>query len=225
MVVPLHIFEPRYRLLFKECVENNMFVALALPTKALNLKSPDPLVSTRPSDSNNRNLTTYEPSSVVCGGQARIKKQLDDGRLLVEISCRKVFKIEEYIQSVPYYTASASEIILSEPSLADAHILVKSMQSKAGTLLERNVQLLENGLNSHNIISSLQQMIHWTLDWLPVEAETKQQVLETFSIATQAEMILDLMDLWTPAKPETSNISAVKHKSGNVIEVDFSPNH
>ena len=101
MVLPLHIFEQRYRLMISECLKNNTPFGVVL------LQDGDEVQEMEESNQ-------ARPSAV--GTLARITEvaKLDDGRMLLTTVGTERFRLMEYRSDKPYMTGDI-EIWSDEP--------------------------------------------------------------------------------------------------------------
>lgn len=99
-VVPLHIFEPRYRKMITDSVEQKrrIGVAHAIREIAPSKSAPDATIE----EVLNTNQETYEAHPVFSAGFAEILEKLPDGRLIVQIQMDSRYEIIEELQQVPY---------------------------------------------------------------------------------------------------------------------------
>jgi Lon protease-like protein len=99
-IVPLHIFEPRYRKMIKDSIEQNRRVGVA-HTKRL-LSPGKSKISATHDEYLNSNQETYEAYPIFSAGFAEILESLPDGRLIVQIKMDSRYEIIEERQQVPY---------------------------------------------------------------------------------------------------------------------------
>jgi len=103
--VPLHVFEPRYRNMIKECVKNNIKIAVCHTIE----KISDAPLKNENKDIYNMNLTTFRPASVFSAGYCTIDDVTADGRFKVHIDMDSRYKIIEMTQELPYFVALCEE--------------------------------------------------------------------------------------------------------------------
>ena len=99
-VVPLHIFEPRYRKMIKDSIENKRRIGVSHTKRVLSLGKFRPSSSIE--DQLNSNHETYEAFSIFSAGFAEILETLPDGRLVVQISMDARYEIVDELQQIPY---------------------------------------------------------------------------------------------------------------------------
>ncbi len=97
-IVPLHVFEPRYRLLIKEAVTKPRRIGVCHTKRVISpAKHHDSTEQALRS-----NQATYEPVTVFGAGFGQILDITDDGRLLVEIEMDARYEIISEVQTLPY---------------------------------------------------------------------------------------------------------------------------
>ncbi|RMA82542.1 LON peptidase substrate-binding domain-containing protein [Umboniibacter marinipuniceus] len=99
---PLHVFEPRYRKMIIDCVENNVPVAVSHTKRALR--------SSRIPVGPKANQSTFEPCNVFSGGQVQILQTFDDGRMMVVVDCSKRYRLINVQQEIPYRLVHCEEL-------------------------------------------------------------------------------------------------------------------
>jgi Lon protease-like protein len=103
-VVPLHVFEPRYRKMIDESVEHERMIAVCHVKKQIGpAKKPQSIQRAL-----NTNQASYLPQEIFSAGPCNILKRSRDGRIYVNISMRHRLKFDREIQTLPYRIASCS---------------------------------------------------------------------------------------------------------------------
>lgn len=105
-VFPLHVFEPRYRSMIKDCLENNIPVAVCDTEKVLH--QIEPMTDLRKSLHSNQ--STYKPKSIFSAGQCELHRTLKDGRLFINVHASKRYQLKEIVQTLPYNIAKCEEL-------------------------------------------------------------------------------------------------------------------
>ena len=104
-VVPLHVFEPRYRSMIKDCVKNKIKIGVChiedIISQAPKNQSPENIL--------NSNLSTFKPQSIFSAGHCVIDDVTADGRFRVHIDMDARYRIEKIIQEIPYVTCLCEE--------------------------------------------------------------------------------------------------------------------
>lgn len=120
-VIPLHVFEPRYRQMIRECIQKRIPIAIC-HVKRMVKEAPANFRDTAEALQANQN--TYEPVGVVSFGKVEVQETLADGRMIVEAFMTKRARIKNFVQEVPYYLAEVEEVSDEEsPPSAEQSIL------------------------------------------------------------------------------------------------------
>lgn len=101
-IIPLHVFEPRYRQMVQECLDSGRMLGVCQVKKVLK-KAP----KTKALD---KNLDVYEPTPILSFGEVRLVETLEDGRMLIEVSLKARGEIASILQDSPYYLAEVNEL-------------------------------------------------------------------------------------------------------------------
>jgi Lon protease-like protein len=99
MIVPLHVFEPRYRQLVQDCVENDRLLAVSHTLKTIHEPSR---AQQSTEEALRSNQATYKPQQVFSAGRCEILETTPDGRLLATVTMTHRLTLIDDIQSLPY---------------------------------------------------------------------------------------------------------------------------
>lgn len=111
-VVPLHVFEPRYRQMIQDCIDKKMLLGVC------HTKSIERFASSQSKQAKDmeelyslyrQNLSTFSPEDVFSAGPVEINEQTEDGRYIISIFMLKRFRILDVIQNSPYKIAKCEE--------------------------------------------------------------------------------------------------------------------
>ena len=174
MVLPLHIFEPRYRLMIKACIEEEkpFGVVLVQPECVLGQERPHEV-----------------------GTTARIMavERLDDGRFNLLTEGGKRFRILEEHREQPYLSALVEEFCdaPTEPEAAEA------LYRKASNLFRRYIRVMlavggkeQFRLDLPDDAEGLSYLIGYCLDLSDAE---KQHLLELISTPERLRLEIDIL--------------------------------
>ena len=114
--VPLHIFEPRYRTMVEECVENTRMVAVCHTKKQISAAKADQSIT----DVLSNNQATYSPKEVFCAGYCNVSDRTADGRIYLTIKMLHRVKLAQEIQTLPYRIAKCS---IMKDEITDSKLL------------------------------------------------------------------------------------------------------
>lgn len=110
-VIPLHIFEPRYKKLIEDCLALKREMAVVYAKK-----SPSPILNFDPSNpaqsllNNATGPQKYQPHNIFAAGKVDIVQQTSDGRYYINVNLNKRYKIEKELQTSPYIIGQCSEL-------------------------------------------------------------------------------------------------------------------
>jgi ATP-dependent Lon protease len=170
IVVPLHIFEERYKLMINGCIENSAVFGLVLLRAGSDAESEEAIHRV--------------------GVTARVVEveRLDEGRMNILCEGEGRFRILRFTQQQPFWKGSAElfedKQHPSEESLYDqVAALYRSMASLSAVL--SGAPEAEAGLPESPV--DLSYMVSYVLD---IDSEEKQKLLEMDSTAERLRMLL-----------------------------------
>jgi Lon protease-like protein len=102
-VMPLHVFEPRYRNLVKDSVRLKRQIGVCHTKKEISSAK----AGQTPAQILSSNQATYEPEKIFSAGWADIIDITADGRMVIEIDMAARFEFVEEIQTLPYRIVKA----------------------------------------------------------------------------------------------------------------------
>lgn len=185
-ILPLHIFEPRYRQMVEFCVKEGVWLGVSHTKRVI--KETAFGVGTL-SDQN-----AYESHPIFSAGPVTVLEKFEDGRLLIEVQFQSRFNLESKLQTIPFEIVDASEFFDDEgqPEFQDF------FKQQLETTLER--LLKENGIAAQALFSSsewkvmnLSQMSFQFLNFVKFEADVAQTLLEEKSPELRVQSILKLL--------------------------------
>lgn len=166
-VLPLHIFEPRYRLMINQCIEEDRPFGVVL----MRDDTPD--------------WRTYRgdlelPWPVGTTAQIRRLERLDDGRLNIITLGQHRFRVRELRFDMPYLQGEVDVFPLAGVAAPDD-------TGAVNRLLRRYVKVLSQVLNSDIDLKELpedpQSLAYLAAGALQIPWDEKQQLLETPDLA------------------------------------------
>lgn len=188
-IVPLHIFEPRYRQLIHDCVRDERPIAVSHTVKTIHKPSkPQTFEQTL-----NSNQATYKPHSVFSAGRCEILETTSDGRIIARITMSARLSLIDELQSLPYRIVSCAPVLDEETrSPAEDLALQESI----------NARLIELVASQNPGLADELRQPRWAkldpgeysfriFQFLRFEADAMQRVLESTSANERLEMIWD----------------------------------
>ena len=83
-VMPLHVFEPRYRTMIEDCLENDRMIGITNTKKRISTPRENQSIK----EALTRNQATYEPRGVFSIGEIKVLEKTKDGRIYVNINLK-----------------------------------------------------------------------------------------------------------------------------------------
>ena len=97
-VMPLHVFEPRYRTMIEDCLENDRMIGITNTKKRISTPRENQTIK----EALTRNQATYEPRGVFSMGDVKVLEKTKDGRIYVNINLKHRVMLVEETQLLPY---------------------------------------------------------------------------------------------------------------------------
>ena len=196
-VVPLHVFEPRYRQLIRDCVRDERMVGVSHTRKTIREAKKN---QTR-EEALSSNQATYQPQEIFSAGTCEIVETTDDGRLLAEITMLRRLAIIEEVQSLPYRIVSCQDVEDEAQGRSGSAEKV-SRNRDLQTLINAKLTTLMAGQNPELV--RLLQDEHWKaqspdefsfkmFQFLRFDPELMQTILETRSTHQRLTTVWELL--------------------------------
>jgi len=190
---PLHVFEPRYRKMVQDCVDNNMPLAVCHVEKIVHPAREDLPIE----QALHVNQATYKPVNVVSAGQCEVMKTLVDGRLLINVHLDQRYRLLTETQSLPFSIYSAEPLLdepLSTPDLAEA----EELKDK---LLHRLIALTKDRVEIQHMLTAkewqqkpIDAFSYEIFSVLMTDPDVMQQILELESPVFRLKTALTLLN-------------------------------
>lgn len=188
VVLPLHIFEERYRELMQDALDGDRLIAMAVlkPGWEQDYASRPPL----------------EPHA--CLGRIVAHHQLDDGRFNLMLAGVARVKILSEIEPPRAFRRARVELVEElEPSAGDPRIA--ELQSKLSKAFRQALpageppEPLQKAFHRDTPLGLLADLAGFTL---PLATEVKQQVLAEADVLTRAQLLIRAIEQSPPITPE-----------------------
>jgi Lon protease-like protein len=192
-VMPLHVFEPRYRDMVNYCLENDMPLAVCHTQKVVREIEP----STNLEEMLGENASTYKPFSVFSAGRCELLETTDDGRMMLNVHLQQRYHLLNEVQTLPF-TIAQCEPVFDDELAQETLTLAEQAQEK---ILMRLLAIT----HAHPEVATLLQSEVWRLKTavefsfeilgiLQFEAEDMQDLLEMTDSLQRLESILALIN-------------------------------
>ena len=97
-VMPLHVFEPRYRTMIEDSVKKDRMIGITNTKKRISTPRENQTIK----EALTRNQATYEPRGVFSMGEVKVLEKTKDGRIYVNIDLKHRVVLVEETQTLPY---------------------------------------------------------------------------------------------------------------------------
>lgn len=104
---PLHVFEPRYRQMVRQCIDDKLLMGVCHTEKILHAGEQP---QTR-EQALNSNQSTYKPRTVFSAGPVKLLKELEDGRLMIAVETSTRLALVEEKQTLPFGIWRCDELL------------------------------------------------------------------------------------------------------------------
>lgn len=190
--LPLHVFEPRYRQLVNDCVNENRMVGVSHVIKTIH----QPKKSQTPEEALRSNQATYKPQTIFSAGYCEILETTPDGRIIANVLMSQRLALVDELQSLPYRIVSCTPVEDDEETAAASDN--GKLQS---SINNRLIELV--GAQNPDMVRELEDPAWSALDpsdysfkifqLLRFDADTMQAILEAQSAQARLAMIWELL--------------------------------
>ena len=97
-LMPLHVFEPRYRAMIADAVEKDSMIGITNTKKRISTPRENQSIK----EALSQNQATYEPQDIFCVGAVKVLEKTKDGRIYVNINLKHRVVLVEETQTLPY---------------------------------------------------------------------------------------------------------------------------
>lgn len=193
VVFPLHVFEPRYRAMVRNCIETGQLLAVAHTQKVVSESKSNGTLQ----EALQSNQTTYKPFPVFSAGRCELLEELEDGRMYLQIKMESRFTAVNEVQTLPY-SVFECEVVEDEVLTEVDKVALAILQQK---ILKRLLAITADSPDVHAILASPA----WTakkpvvfsfevFSLLQLDADTQQEILEMTSPSQRLAYLLSLLN-------------------------------
>ena len=191
-IVPLHVFEPRYRQMVTDAVEQDRMIAVCHTKKEIRPAKDGQSMQ----DALKNNQATYQPFEVFSAGICEIIDTTADGRVYIHISMSKRLQLVHEVQTLPYRIVACSELE-DVSQLGSDDELMKHQKSITDSIVKM--------IGKHNPAKLSEFNSNEWLELSPIEfsfsvfqlvrfdADTMQSILEVTSNLERLKMVDSLV--------------------------------
>jgi Lon protease-like protein len=193
----LHVFEPRFRRMVRDCVAMKRPIGIALGT----LTSPR---RAHGRDSLNENQETYHPAPVFGVGELAVQIRLPDGRYLVEVAVQHRGRLVEVVQEVPYLLANVEILPPDTGGDAASNAVFEGLLTASDSILEtRGAAFRAYFIQENGRARRLGALVYSILQWFQVGPQASQSLLEDDSDLERGMRLLGWMNRYVSLTQST----------------------
>jgi ATP-dependent Lon protease len=175
-VLPLHVFEPRYRALVADCMKGERAFALVTLADAASTNTPDAPPPFHP---------------IACVGEITELQHMPDGRANLLLEGRARVRLEELPFRAPYRRCVAQELDSVESQVASADILALR------ALAQQFVELARPKHPKFDLVVPVTETASTTADFvaahLLLRVEERLRALELLDVAERVKFVLSAL--------------------------------
>jgi len=188
-VIPLHVFEPRYRQLIKDCLEDERMIGVCHTRKTIR----DAPKNQTASEMLSSNQATYQPQEVFSAGPCKLIDTTPDGRLLAEIQVEQRLVIKAEKQTLPYRIVTC-ELMTDEPDLKpdDSGRLKEEIAAVLHPMIAKQDRGIADAILNPDWDPT--DFSFRVFQYLRLDPDLMQQVLETRSTFERLSIIWEIVD-------------------------------
>jgi len=193
MTFPLHVFEPRYRALVKNCAESGMMLGVCHVEKVIK----DAKAGQSVHKVLNSNQATYKPVSIFSAGQCVIEKTLQDGRLLVNLHAEVRLRRKQELQTLPFSIHACEEVhdgSLNAQEYRVAEQLKDKVVHRLSAIFMQFPELRETVKSPDWLEKSPARLSFEIFKYLRLSSDLQQQILEDTSPVRRLEAVLSVLN-------------------------------
>lgn len=174
-VIPLHVFEPRYRQLIKDSLESQRMIGVCHTRKTIR----DAPKNQTASEMLSSNQATYQPQEVFSAGPCKLIDTTPDGRLLAEIHVEKRLMIKAERQTLPYRIVTCEQIDDDDEINADSAQLQKDIIAALHPMIAKQSRQAADSLLNPAWTST--DFSFGVFQYLRLDPDLMQEILESRS--------------------------------------------
>ena len=189
----LHVFEPRYRQMVRQCIDRNLLMGVCHTEKVLHRKEREQTLE----EALNSNQATYKPRGIFSAGPVELLEELEDGRMLIQVNNEVRLQLGEEKQTLPFGIWACEELV-DEALDETGELALNQSQSK---ILQRLLAVTHGNEDAQDMLNS----VHWrsmpaqtfsfaVAGLLGMPPETSQALLEMTSAQMRLDTVLEMIN-------------------------------
>ena len=191
-IVPLHVFEPRYRQMVTDVVEQDRMIAVCHTKKDIRPAKDGQSMQ----DALKNNQATYQPVEVFSAGICEIIDTTADGRVYIHISMSKRLQLVHEVQTLPYRIVACSELEDVSQLASDDELMEyqKSITDSIVRMIGKHNPAKLSEFNSDEWLElSPIEFSFKVFQLVRFDADTMQSILEVTSNLERLKMVASLV--------------------------------
>ena len=191
-IVPLHVFEPRYRQMVTDAVEQDRMIAVCHTKKEIRPAKDGQSMQ----DALKNNQATYQPVEVFSAGICEIIDTTADGRVYIHISMSKRLQLVHEVQTLPYRIVACSELEDVSQLASDDELMEyqKSITDSIVRMIGKHNPAKLSEFNSDEWLElSPIEFSFKVFQLVRFDADTMQSILEVTSNLERLKMVASLV--------------------------------
>lgn len=190
--VPLHVFEPRYRQMVTDAVEQDRMIAVSHTKKEIRPAKDRQSMQ----DALKNNQATYQPFKVFSAGLCEIIDTTADGRVYIHISISKRLQLVHEVQTLPYRIVACRELEDVNQHVSDEELMKyqKPITDSIAKLIgQHNPAKLSEFDSDQWLKLSATEFSFKVFELVRFDADTMQTILEATSNLERLKMVNSLV--------------------------------
>ena len=190
-VVPLHVFEPRYRAMIDDSIEQDRMIAVCHTRKEIRAAKSEQTVQ----DALKSNQATYLPHDVFSAGTCELVEKTSDGRIFVNINMSQRLRMIEDVQTLPYRIVRCETLLDdAEPTAPDTDIQ-RSIVSRILNLIGKNNPAQLTHFDTERWLAMTATDFSFQIfQLIRLDPEAMQSILETTSVSERLGIISSILN-------------------------------
>lgn len=194
----LHVFEPRYRQMVRQCIEQGLLMGVCHTEKILHHRDREQTIE----EALNSNQATYKPQGIFSAGPVELLEELEDGRMLIHVNNEIRLKLGEERQTLPFGIWACEELL--DDVLDEAGEL--ALQRGQAKVLQRLLAITHGNEDAQKMLNSerwqampAQSFSFAVAGLLGIPPEVSQTLLEMTSAQERLDTILEMINTMATA--------------------------
>lgn len=193
MVFPLHVFEPRYRAMVSQCIEERMPLAICHTEKVIHETSP----AQNKAEALTHNQDTYKPYPIFSAGLCELVSKTEDGRLLVNVYIDRRLELVEESQTLPFKVALCRpylDTVLNEDEIQQAEIIKDKIIHRLIAFSGGEPSVVERLESPEWADKPAKDFSFEVFSIIQLDSQIQQAILEDRSALSRLEQVLSVLN-------------------------------